>query len=138
MPDCLICAKFPSLKWAHISLWLNSKFQIPNHLKHPLPATDSSQTARTPLYPPVQAVPPYPPLIFQSRRPVPVPMTGVCYNSLLWMCMLNTLTWPDKNGQILNYNSSEHNLQLHLVWHHTQIKTLRLNINSWEYHCVSS
>ena len=29
------------------------------------------------------------------RRLVPVPMTGMCYNSLLWMCMLNTLTWPD-------------------------------------------
>ena len=28
--------------------------------------------------------------------PVPVPVTGVRYNSLLWMCTLNTdLTWPD-------------------------------------------
>ena len=28
------------------------------------------------------------------RRPVPVPVTGVRYNSLLWMCTLNTdLTW---------------------------------------------
>ena len=30
-----------------------------------------------------------------QRRPVPVPVTGVRYNSLLWMCTLNTLTWPD-------------------------------------------
>ena len=29
------------------------------------------------------------------RRLVPVPVTGVRYNSLLWMCTLNTLTWPD-------------------------------------------
>ena len=28
------------------------------------------------------------------RRPVPVPVTGVRYNSLLWICTLNTLTWP--------------------------------------------
>ena len=27
--------------------------------------------------------------------PLPVPVTGVRYNSLLWMCTLNTLTWPD-------------------------------------------
>ena len=26
---------------------------------------------------------------------VPVPMTGVCYDSLLWMCTLNTLTCSD-------------------------------------------
>ena len=29
------------------------------------------------------------------RRSVPVPMTGVRYNSLLWTCTLNTLTRPD-------------------------------------------
>ena len=28
------------------------------------------------------------------RRSVPVPVTGVRYNSFLWMCTLNTLTWP--------------------------------------------
>ena len=43
----------------HISLWLNptghSKFH--NTSNHPLPATDSGQTARTPLYPPGQVVP---------------------------------------------------------------------------------
>ena len=32
---------------------------------------------------------------FYLVRPVPVPVTGVRYNSLLWMCTLNTLTWPD-------------------------------------------
>ena len=73
-------AKFPSLQCAHIFLWLNptghSKFH--NTSKHPPPATDSSQTARTPLYPPVQAASPYslPPFLFLSR-------TGVRYNSLL-------------------------------------------------------
>ena len=54
------CVKFPSLKCAHISLSLNpmghSKFHSTSN--HPLPATDSSRTARTPLYPPMQA--PYP------------------------------------------------------------------------------
>ena len=29
------------------------------------------------------------------QSPVPVPVTGVRYNSLLWMCTLNTLIWPD-------------------------------------------
>ena len=70
---------------------------------HPHPATDSSQTARTPLYLALQAVPPYslPSPFFSCprkrnrQRPVPVPVTGVHYNSLLWMCTLNTLTWPD-------------------------------------------
>ena len=51
------------LHWnAHIFLfWLNptghSKFH--NTSNHPPPATDSGRTARTPLYPPVQAVRPY-------------------------------------------------------------------------------
>ena len=53
------CATFPSLKCAHISLWLNptghSKFH--NTSNHPPPVTDSGRTARAPLYPPVQAVP---------------------------------------------------------------------------------
>ena len=31
-----------------------------------------------------------------QQRPIPVPMTCVCYyNSLLWMCRLNSLTWLD-------------------------------------------
>ena len=30
------------------------------------------------------------------RRPVPVPLTGVRYTSLLWMCTLNILTWPKR------------------------------------------
>ena len=52
---------------------------------------------------PVQAVPPPPPYSLppfvpcpgqkNRRRPVPVPVTGVRYNSLLWMCTVNTLTW---------------------------------------------
>ena len=29
------------------------------------------------------------------QRPVPVSVTGVRYNSLLWMYTLNTLAWPD-------------------------------------------
>ena len=70
-----------------------------------LQVSDSGRTARTPLYPPVQAVrpllplPPLPPPPRPGqrnrRRPVPVPVTGVIYNRLLWMCTLNTPTWPD-------------------------------------------
>ena len=60
------------------------------------PATDSGRTARTPMYPPVQAVPPsLSPSPFFScpgqrnwRRPVSLPVTGVRCNSL---CTLNTL-----------------------------------------------
>ena len=59
--DRLNCTKFPSLKCTHISLWLNptghSKFH--NTSYHPLPDIDSGRTAHTPLYLPVQAVPPY-------------------------------------------------------------------------------
>ena len=38
-----------------------------------------------------------------QQRPVPVPVTGVRYNSLLWMCTLNNLTWPDlyRRGKIV-------------------------------------
>ena len=92
------CATFPSLKCAHISLWVNptgqSKFH--NISNHTQPATDSGRTARTPLYPPVQAVPPYslpppPPCVScpgqkNHLRPVPVPMTGVHYNSFVYWC----------------------------------------------------
>ena len=97
--DRLNCAKFPSLKCTHISLWLNptGHCKFHNTSNYPPPDTDSGRTGRTPLYPPMQAVPPYP-LFFpcpNRRRPVvPVPVTGVRYNSLLWMCTLNTLTWP--------------------------------------------
>ena len=76
--------------------------QFHNTSNHPPPATDSSRTARTPLYPPVQAVPPYflPPFFpVRDRWPVPVRMTGIRYNSLLWMWTLNTLTWPDLRCQ---------------------------------------
>ena len=89
------CAKFPSLKCTHISFWLNptghSKFH--NTSNHPPPATDSGRTARTPLYPPGQAAPYSLPLFFFSpgqrnrRRLVPVPVTGVRYNSLQWSMM---------------------------------------------------
>ena len=66
--------------------------------------TDSSRTARVPFYPPVQPPPPHPllqplppscPGQRNQWRHVPVAVTGVRYNSLLWMCTLNTLTWPD-------------------------------------------
>ena len=33
---------------------------------------------------------------WNQRRPVHVPVIGVRYNSLLWICTLNTLNWPDK------------------------------------------
>ena len=70
-------------------------------LRHNPTATDSGRTAHTPLYQSVLAVPPYflPPFFSSPgqrnrRRPVPVPVTGMRYNSLLWMSTLNTLTWP--------------------------------------------
>ena len=78
-----------------IEMRTQSKFH--NTSNHPPPVTDSGRTVRTPLYPPVQAVPhfsppppPPPPFYFYScpgqrnrRRTVPVPVTGVRYNSLL-------------------------------------------------------
>ena len=94
---------------------------IPNSItphNHPPPATNSIRTARTPLYPPVQVVPPYSlPLLFFSCpgqrnrwRPVNVPVTDVCYNSLFWMCTLNTLTWP-----YLIWRKTGHWIYLHLL-----------------------
>ena len=71
LPNPPNCAKFPSLKCAHISFWLNptghSKFH--NTLNHPPPATDLGRTACTPLYPPLQPPPPInpSPLLFLSR-----------------------------------------------------------------------
>ena len=53
---------------------------------HSPPATHPGRTACTPLYPSVQAVPPPPvltPFFLSQRRPIPVPVTGVRYNSLL-------------------------------------------------------
>ena len=69
-------------------LQITSMLPIVGHVLNTLPpATDSGRTARTPLYPPVQVVPPLlPPLFFLSQTEEPVrhvPMTGVCYNSLL-------------------------------------------------------
>ena len=97
------------LHWnVHICLlWLNPT----GHSKHLKPP---SACYRSRLYcsyslvpasaggPPLLHSPPYSlPSFFSCPwqrnwwRPVPVPMTGMHYNSLLWMCMLNTLTWPD-------------------------------------------
>ena len=55
----------------------HSKFH--NTSKRPTPATDSGRTARTPLYPPVQAVPPYsvPPFFSLSRTEEPT-KAGTC------------------------------------------------------------
>ena len=110
------------LHWnAHIFLfWLNptghSKFH--NTSNHPPPATDSGRTAHTPMYPSVQAAPPltpFPPFFpcpgqRNRRRLVPVPMTGVRYNSLLWMCTLNTLTWPDLTRRHLCFSIRHFNV----------------------------
>ena len=58
---------------------------------------------------------------------VPVLVTGVRYNSLLWMCTLNTLTWPDLMGKsspcsgrvgfLSHYlNSPLPYVRLHITW----------------------
>ena len=52
------------------------------------------------------------------QRSAPVPMTGVHYNSLLWMCMLNTLTWPDLVKQLYLTTS----LSLVFCFYHTRDK----------------
>ena len=54
-------------------------FFILNHMSGGLPATDCGQTAHTPLYPPVQTVPPYslPHYFFQSRTEYPT-KAGIC------------------------------------------------------------
>ena len=87
----------------------------------PLPATDSGRTACTPLYLPVQAVPPYsllpPPFFF------PVPVIVVRYNSLLWMCTLNTLTWPDLTWPDLMVLDKKHFLQ-----HFHRLKEILLSL----------
>ena len=69
-----------------------------------LPATDSGRTARTHLYPPVQAVPPYslPPCFFKSQTEE-VAKAGTCARDrrALQQLALNVqvkhsdLTWPD-------------------------------------------
>ena len=43
------------------------------------------------------------PFFFQSQTEEPVPVTGMCYNILLWMCTLNNLTWPDLAGTSVLY-----------------------------------
>ena len=99
-----------------VILLSNTLRKFHNTSNHPPPATDSGRTARPPLYPPVQAVPPYslPPLFScpgqrNRRRPVPVPVTGVRYSSLLWMCTLNTLTWPALYGMQQSFEFNDHN-----------------------------
>ena len=86
--------------------WLNptghSKFH--NTSNHHPPATDSGRTARTPLYPPVQVVPPSssPLLFFLSQTEEPA-KAGTCARDrrALQQLALNVhvkhsdLTWPD-------------------------------------------
>ena len=83
--DCPNCAKFPSLKCANISLWLNPNVvrhsQFHNTSNHPPPATDSGRTARTPLYPPAQAVPT--PLFFFLSRTWEQAKDGTCAHDRL-------------------------------------------------------
>ena len=92
--DRLNCAKFPSLKCAHIFLWLNLTLHSKFH--------NTSNTSLLPI--PVGLL--VLPCTRQCRRsPItPSPLfsvpdrgtgEGVRYNSLLRMCTLNTLTWPD-------------------------------------------
>ena len=62
----------------------------------------------TPKSPPPPPPPTFlPPSLFSCpgqrnrQRPEPVPMTGMRYNSLFWMCTLNTLTWPDLTPKLI-------------------------------------
>ena len=72
------CSGFPlSLSdWSFTTYLMPYNCKCVNCIIHLPPATDSSRTVRTPLYPPVQAVPPYspPPFIF----PVPDRGAGMC------------------------------------------------------------
>ena len=45
-----------------------------------------------------------PPFLFLSRTEVParVPVTGVRYSRLIWMCALNTLSWPDLTSSVVS------------------------------------
>ena len=78
----------------------HSKFR--NASKHPPPATDSGQTALTPLYPPVQAVPtlhpppppPPAPFCFLSRTEEPAKAgTCACDRCVLQQLALNGMEW---------------------------------------------
>ena len=85
-------------------------------ISDPPPATEPRSDY---LYPPVQAAPiSSPPLFFfcpgqrKRRRPVPMPVTGVRYNSFFWMCTLKTRTWPDPLLQnLFNKKKSDNNLK---------------------------
>ena len=90
-------APFPSLKCAQIFLGLNptghSIFHKPSVCYRPrsdclyslVPASAGDSPLLTPP----------PPTLFSCSGQRTVPVTGVRYNNLLWMCTLNTLTWPD-------------------------------------------
>ena len=97
------------LHWnAHIFLfWLNhtghSKFHNTSNTLHLLPTlvglcvlSCTRQCLVVP--PPPYSLPPFFPVPDRETSKgwlVPVPVTGMHYNILLWMCTLNTLTWPD-------------------------------------------
>ena len=105
----LACREVRSVKWLVGSWWLSHGQYLqpsisPLTIHHwcPPPATDPGRTDCTPLYPPVQAVPLYSLNLYFSypgqrnwRRMARVPVTSVRYNTLLWICTLNTLTWRE-------------------------------------------
>ena len=99
--------------------WNAQKFLF-GLILHDIPNSITHQTTfhllPTPVGLLVLSVPPYslPPPFFSPSRTKElakattlVPMTGIHYNSLLWMCTLNTLTWPDltliSRGKIILY-----------------------------------
>ena len=55
-------------------------------------------------------------VLLYRRRSVPVPVTGVHYNSLLWMCMLNTLTWSVGSISLTSAEMEKHILFLSLLF----------------------
>ena len=99
-----IAPNFLHLKCAHIPFWLNptghSKFHNPvtpsAYYRHRsdcsyslVPASAGRRSS--------SALPNFVscPGKRCRRRPVSVSVTGVRYNSLFWMCTLNSLIWPD-------------------------------------------
>ena len=98
----------------------------------PRPATDSGRTpctlqcSRPP--PPPLLTPPVFPVPDRGTRPVPVPVTCVSYNSLLWMCTLNSLTWPDLTWGNIRLIETTCLDVLHIHW--TKTKTLPICTNS--------
>ena len=78
----------PLVKWIVIAIHVTFRLLPISVGLLVLPCT--RQCRRSPLLPPLLFF-----VLSRTEEPVPVPVTGVRYNSLLWMCMLNTLTWPD-------------------------------------------